>query len=169
MTVGSVTPQPGTTVVGWSLTAREQGAAPETARTLATGNGSPTGQAPLALTRSASLSGSPLTTFDPTVLPNGIWLLQLTLVDSAGGRSRTQVAVVVDGQLKLGDAELSYQDMSVPVGGIPIQVIRRYRSVERSRDGSSGTAGHWRPAASGSRSTVRSVTAGGSSTGAGRA
>ena len=139
--VGSVTPVEGTTVEGWKLTLREQGASTDTAQMLASGTGAPPTQDTMTMTAaipSAVTGPEALATLDPTTMPNGIWVLQLVLVDSAGGRTSTQVAVVVDGQLKLGDAELAYLDMAIPVGGIPIQLQRRYRSIDRQRDGDLG-------------------------------
>jgi len=77
-------------------------------------------------------------TIDPTVLANGIWTLTITTSGSDGGITRTETSIVIDGQLKLGRYSVTYQDMAVPVGGIPIQVNRTYDTLNRNRQGDFG-------------------------------
>ncbi len=45
---------------------------------------------------------------------------------------------MVDGQLKLGRYHITYQDMAVPVGGIPIQVLRTYDTLNKNEVGDFG-------------------------------
>jgi RHS repeat-associated protein len=74
-------------------------------------------------------------TFDPTPLVNGMAQIQLTGVDQSGQTSSTIVDVVLAGNVKVGNFTLSYRDLSIPVAGIPIQVVRTYDSrIKSSQD-----------------------------------
>ncbi|MDO8540341.1 MAG: LamG-like jellyroll fold domain-containing protein [Opitutaceae bacterium] len=70
-----------------------------------------------------------LGTFDPTRLINGIYELRLRAVDTTG---RIQVAgpitVVVEGNMKIGAFTLAFEDLKVPLTGIPITITRTYDS-----------------------------------------
>ena len=61
------------------------------------------------------------------------------------GRTRqftTSITVNVSGYLKLGNLDLSFTDLTVPVAGIPITITRTYNSLElRYRRATSATAG----------------------------
>jgi RHS repeat-associated protein len=67
-------------------------------------------------------------TFDPTNLLNGLAQIQLTATDQSGQTSSTITNVAVTRNLKIGNFSLAFTDLSVPVAGIPIQVIRSYDS-----------------------------------------
>ena len=79
---------------------------------------------PFATGTSASVSG----TFDPTLLLNGITAIQLSAMDTSGQTTTTSISVVVDRNLKVGLFTVSFNDLSVPVAGLPIQVVRTYDS-----------------------------------------
>jgi YD repeat-containing protein len=70
-----------------------------------------------------------LGTFDPTSLINGIYELQLSASDTSG---RTVVngpiTLVVEGNMKIGAFSLAFEDLKVPVAGIPITITRTYDS-----------------------------------------
>ena len=68
-------------------------------------------------------------TFDPTVLANGAYTLKFTAFDANGNGSTTERTVNVAGDLKLGNFQLSFTDLTVPVAGIPISVTRTYDSL----------------------------------------
>ena len=109
----TLTPPDGETVVSWSVAYRsiEGGTLVE----LATGT-----------------DPSIATTVDPTVLPNGLYLLVVTAESSGGGISVTETSFVVDGQLKLGRYVTTFQDLAVGVAGFPIQVNRTYDSFDKT-------------------------------------
>jgi large repetitive protein len=67
--------------------------------------------------------------FDPTVLSNDSYRLRLTAVDLGGNASSVEETVHVAGDLKLGNFQLSFTDLSIPVAGIPISVTRTYDSL----------------------------------------
>ncbi len=82
-----------------------------------------------------------LGSFDPTVLLNDIYTLRLTTYDKAGNTSQASVSVQVARDQKVGNFSLAFQDLNIPVEGIPITVTRVYDS----RDKSSGDFGFgWR-------------------------
>src|SRR6202158_1025985 len=77
---------------------------------------------------SATVSG----TLDPSLLLNRIAQIRLTGVDQSGQTATIIVNVVVTRNVKVGNFTLSFNDLTVPVAGIPIQVIRTYDSRVKS-------------------------------------
>jgi RHS repeat-associated protein len=73
---------------------------------------------------SATVSG----TFDPTLLLNGLAVIRLTAVDQSGQTGSTIVNVAVARKLKVGVFTVSFNDLTIPVAGIPIQITRTYDS-----------------------------------------
>ncbi len=73
-------------------------------------------------------SGGNLGLFDPTNLPNGAYVLTLTAW-GGGLSSSTSITVNIKGYLKLGNLHLSFNDLTVPVAGIPITITRTYDSL----------------------------------------
>jgi RHS repeat-associated protein/uncharacterized repeat protein (TIGR01451 family) len=112
----SFTPPAGQTISSWQVVYSRQGTA-GTPVILASGTGTPP---------------ATLATFDPTVLANGGYTITVAAYGSGGVGLSTSVDVTVDGNLKLGRYQVTYQDANVPVGGIPIQVQRTYDSFDKS-------------------------------------
>ena len=67
--------------------------------------------------------------FDPTLLANDSYTLRLTATDAGGNSTFIESVADVGGDLKLGNFQLSFTDLSVPVAGIPINVTRTYDSL----------------------------------------
>ncbi|MCP3852902.1 MAG: hypothetical protein GY694_22140, partial [Gammaproteobacteria bacterium] len=118
ITIGQVTPPGIETITSWRVLAYEAGEPPAGAETVATGTGDP--------------SNTTLGSFDPTTRPNGIWVLRVEVTDSTAGVSWRETTVVVDGNLKLGRYAVTYQDVDVPIAGIPLRVLRTYDTVDRT-------------------------------------
>ena len=76
--------------------------------------------------------------FDPTALRNGNYLIRLYAVDIGGNDTEVQIPISVAGNLKLGNFTLSFEDLSVPVSGIPITVARTYDSLNANEQGEFG-------------------------------
>lgn len=76
-----------------------------------------------------SVSSNLLGVLDPTLSLNGLYELRLTVTDLAG-RSAVAgpVTVVFDRALKIGHFRISFNDLVVPVAGLPLQVTRTYDS-----------------------------------------
>ncbi|MEQ9541573.1 MAG: tandem-95 repeat protein [Deltaproteobacteria bacterium] len=66
--------------------------------------------------------------FDPTVLENGMYMLELTATDLGGLETTDEATLQVEGNMKIGVFTLSFVDLAIPVSGIPITVTRTYDS-----------------------------------------
>jgi len=76
-----------------------------------------------------SVTNGFLGTFDPSTLQNDSYILKLSATDLGGLSSTVEAQVNVAGELKLGNFQLSFTDLSIPVSGIPIQVTRTYDTL----------------------------------------
>ena len=79
----------------------------------------------------APASGT-LATFEPTTLLNGSYQVRLVTTDDAGQTAGAQTGVSVSRNLKVGNFTLSFNDLSVPLPGLPIQVVRTYDSRDKA-------------------------------------
>jgi RHS repeat-associated protein len=82
---------------------------------------------------SAPVVAGVLGRFDPTVLQNGIYTIQLSVHDRGGNVSVARVSVTVEGNRKVGAFTLAYDDLTVPLAGIPIEIVRMYDSRNKAR------------------------------------
>jgi len=71
-----------------------------------------------------------LGTIDPTVLLNGSYTLRLSVTDSYGQSATTSTTFTISKNMKVGNFRLTYNDLTVPVAGIPITVTRIYDSLD---------------------------------------
>ncbi|WP_109474665.1 PKD domain-containing protein [Ornithinimicrobium cavernae] len=74
--------------------------------------------------------GPLLAVFDPTVLPNGTYVVTVAVTASGGGTTTSETGLVVDGQLKPGRYVATFEDLNVEVGGLPLSVRRTYDSFD---------------------------------------
>jgi YD repeat-containing protein len=81
---------------------------------------------------SGSASGN-LGTIDTTLMLNGLYDVRLTATNQSGQFTTTTMTVAVTNNLKVGNFSVSFEDMNVPVAGIPIQVVRTYDSRDKRR------------------------------------
>ncbi|MDQ3907492.1 MAG: DUF6531 domain-containing protein, partial [Acidobacteriota bacterium] len=95
----------------------EDGVGGQTWTTFATGTG-------------AVASGA-LGTLDPTLMLNGIYTVRLTAADAYGQTSSDAISVVVDKNLKVGNFMLAFTDLTVPLPGLSIDVVRSYDSRDK--------------------------------------
>ncbi len=77
------------------------------------------------------VDASPLGTFDPTLVPNGLYDLRLSATSAGGRTDLSSASVVVDGGMKVGRFTVAFNDLSVPLAGLPITVTRAYDSAEK--------------------------------------
>jgi large repetitive protein len=68
-------------------------------------------------------------TFDPSLLLNDTYDVQLTVFGLNGDSKTFFDTVNVEGELKLGNFRLSFTDLSIPVTGIPISLTRTYDTL----------------------------------------
>ena len=83
-------------------------------------------------TGTGAASGS-LGNLDTTLMLNGLYEVRLTTTNQYGQISTDTITVSVENNLKVGHFTVSFEDMNVPVAGIPIQVIRTYDSRDKRR------------------------------------
>jgi RHS repeat-associated protein/uncharacterized repeat protein (TIGR01451 family) len=79
----------------------------------------------------APVSNTTLGTFDPTVLLNGQYVVRFSSTDNAGQTSSTSNTVDVSRNTKIGNFTLAFQDLSVPLPGLPITISRMYDSRDK--------------------------------------
>ena len=70
--------------------------------------------------------------FDPTLLLNDIYTLRLRVFDQGGNISQASINVQVARDRKVGNFSIAFQDLNIPVAGIPITVTRAYDSRNKS-------------------------------------
>lgn len=126
----------GQTITRWRITVRPADTVGATDRVLAQGVGNPPPPGTLNLVSTlaaSSESGAPSTpvsaTLDPSVLPNGTWLVTVAAEASGGGLQASTTSVLVDGQLKLGRYVSAARDLSVRIGATPVDVVRTYDTL----------------------------------------
>jgi YD repeat-containing protein len=74
---------------------------------------------------------------DFTGVENGTYQMLLTVI--AGGlESHVNVGFILDCPQKIGNVRFSQEDLVIPVGGIPLRVIRTYDSLDKERDSDFG-------------------------------
>lgn len=79
-----------------------------------------------------------LGTWDTTLLENDAYVIRLEVTDIIGSTSVVDVPVGLSGSLKLGNFRLSFEDLTIPVAGIPITIVRTYDTLRSDRDGDFG-------------------------------
>ena len=66
---------------------------------------------------------------DPTLLPNDTYQVRLVAYDINGAGNSISQLLDVKGDLKLGNFQLSFTDLEIPVSGIPIALTRTYDTL----------------------------------------
>ena len=70
---------------------------------------------------------------DPTLLLNGIYELRVVVRDTLGQTTTSDLTtVIVDRKMKIGSFNLSFTDLTVPLPGLPLEVLRSYDSRDKS-------------------------------------
>ena len=126
-----IAPPDGQTITSWKITYRRVGTTTDVI--LATGAGS--APLPFLSLAAASVAGDSVTAqaaFDPTTLPNGTYLITVSAQASGGGIQTETTSLIVDGDLKPGRYVITYQDLNVGVGGLPMQALRTYDSFDKA-------------------------------------
>ncbi|WP_017327378.1 DUF6531 domain-containing protein [Synechococcus sp. PCC 7336] len=80
----------------------------------------------------SNIADGDLGDFDPTLLQNDAYTLRLEAVDETGNVNAIEQTVNVVGGLKLGNFQVSFTDLQIPLTGIPISVTRTYDSLNAS-------------------------------------
>ena len=75
-----------------------------------------------------------VTRWDTSMLHNGIYVLMIEAQDVNGQYSNIVNSVFLEGDLKLGHFSIAFEDLNIPVAGIPITITRGYDTRDRNRD-----------------------------------
>ena len=76
------------------------------------------------------VDGDVLGTLDPTLLINGIYELRLIGTNTSGASLALAKTLVVDGGMKAGHFTVAFNDLTIPLSGLPITITRAYDSRE---------------------------------------
>ncbi|MEO1034861.1 MAG: Ig-like domain-containing protein [Pseudomonadota bacterium] len=93
----------------------------------------PTSEAIVLATGTNTFTDGVIGQIDPTMLLNGLYKVTLQAEDESGNVSAITRAIRVTGNMKVGNFSISFEDLSVPVAGIPISVTRTYDSRQRNK------------------------------------
>lgn len=77
----------------------------------------------------APVANAPLALLDPNRLANGAYTLRLTATDMGGRRTVEARSLEVNSSVKLAAFETAVTDLSVVLGGFPLELVRRYSSL----------------------------------------
>ncbi len=132
--LGIVSPTPGETIVGpIDIVADIQDDAPAalTWRVLVTRMSDEPFTKVIAEGAGAVAAGT-IATFDPTILPNDGYTVTIEASDGLQ-TSSILIPYSVSGDYKLGNFEVAFSDLELPLAGIPIVVSRQYTSLDTSK------------------------------------
>jgi hypothetical protein len=90
------------------------------------------------------VTNSTLGTFDPTGLPNGAYEIRLRVtdwVDGATTENYPPVIIQIGEGMKIGHFTVSFNDLQIPVSGLPITLTRTYDS-RNTKSGEFGVGWH---------------------------
>jgi RHS repeat-associated protein len=91
------------------------------------------------ITRSSiNVSDGVLGRWDATLLENDSYVLRLEATDNFGNVAVTQCTLGLSGAMKLGNFQLAFTDLSIPVSGIPLTITRTYDTMRADRQGEFG-------------------------------
>jgi len=79
-----------------------------------------------------------LGTIDPSMWPNGSYILGFEAVDSNGNKSRLAAIITISSQYKMGNFNLTFDDLTIDVGGIPVTIQRTYDTLNANVNGDFG-------------------------------
>ncbi len=87
-------------------------------------------------------TGNSLGTIDLTGFENGLHTLTLDVQIYAGGQitvaEEVQREFVLQSDLKIGQVKFSQEDLTIPVNGVPLRVVRTYDSLRKDKHGDFG-------------------------------
>jgi RHS repeat-associated protein len=72
--------------------------------------------------------------WDTSSLRNGIYILILEAIDSNNQAASTASSIFLEGDLKIGHFQIAFEDLNIPVAGIPVAISRSYDSRDRNSD-----------------------------------
>lgn len=91
-----------------------------------------------AAVRTNALNAITVATFDPLALINDNYVVRVYAGDEFGGGWYEPIVVGVEGNLRFGEFQIAFNDLTIPLAGMPITVSRVYDSRLSSRSGDFG-------------------------------
>ena len=76
--------------------------------------------------------------FDPTNLANGSYVIRAVAEDAGFNQTTRETTVQVAGRLKLGNFAASFDDLTIPVSGLQITIVRKYDTLDAGTNGDFG-------------------------------
>ncbi|NLD50014.1 MAG: RHS repeat protein, partial [Clostridiaceae bacterium] len=70
---------------------------------------------------------------DPTMMRNGQYDIRLSVYDGGGYLATYVVTYIIEGEQKVGNFSIGFEDLTVPVSGLPITVSRNYDSRNKTK------------------------------------
>lgn len=80
-----------------------------------------------------SVTNGILGRLDPTMMRNGFYDIKLTVTDRSGNYVSTNTTYELDGEAKVGIFTVSFNDLTIPMAGVPISIDRTYDSRMKSK------------------------------------
>ncbi|QEG23137.1 putative Ig domain-containing protein [Mariniblastus fucicola] len=91
------------------------------------------------ITRSTdAVASGELGVWDTSMLRNGEYVIRLQVATTEGAANVVEHRVGVSGELKLGNFQLEFTDMVIPIAGIPIEITRVYDTLDADVEGDFG-------------------------------
>ncbi|MCF6238501.1 MAG: putative Ig domain-containing protein, partial [Candidatus Marinimicrobia bacterium] len=84
-------------------------------------------------TGTTEINNAVVASFDTSLLQNGIYQLLLEATDINGESVNIGHSLFLEGDLKLGHFSIAFEDLNIPVAGIPITITRGYDSRDRNQ------------------------------------
>ncbi|MEM6363532.1 MAG: RHS repeat-associated core domain-containing protein [Planctomycetota bacterium] len=85
-----------------------------------------------------AVTNGELGVWDTSLLINDEYVIRLEVATTEGVANVVEHTVGLGGELKLGNFQLSFTDMVIPVAGIPIEITRIYDTLQADRQGDFG-------------------------------
>ena len=73
-----------------------------------------------------AISNGVLGKVDPTLIFNGVYIVILQAEDANGLKSQDSIQVRINGDMKVGHFRISFEEIEIPLQGIPIRITRTY-------------------------------------------
>ncbi len=73
-----------------------------------------------------SVINGKLGTLNPQTMTNGLYDLLLIVKDEGGNQSSAKIGVVISGEQKVGQFSLSFTDLDIDMGSLPLRLTRTY-------------------------------------------
>ncbi|HPD00879.1 MAG TPA: DUF6531 domain-containing protein, partial [Acetivibrio sp.] len=80
-----------------------------------------------------SVNNGVLGRLDPTVMRNGQYDIRITAYDSGGYTYSITATYMLEGEKKVGNFSIFFEDLAVPMAGLPISVTRTYDSRNKQK------------------------------------